>query len=219
MSLGGFVVSIPGGVVITGSNTGEARVIPTLPSILGAGTHTDTITIRACTTDLNCTSGQLSGSPPPVAVTYNINGIKAQTNSLDFSINDASTPADISKVWNLSGYPANMNFTVAAVAPWLTLPSQGAITNGSGQLAVALNQSEIDKLSDGQYGAGVILTPQAGEPINVQVILQLNRTRVISVSPYVATAGSSHEVVIRGSHLPAGRTVMFGNTSRLRYVM
>src|SRR5262245_60875952 len=68
VSLGGAVVSVPG-VVINGSNTGEAQVIPALPSVLGPGSYTDTITIRACTTDINCTSGQLSGSPRTVAVT------------------------------------------------------------------------------------------------------------------------------------------------------
>ena len=74
-----FRVTIPGGLVvpissvtITGPNSGQASVTVVAPSTLGPGTHTGTISIVACTTDINCSGPLLGGSPQTIAVTYTI---------------------------------------------------------------------------------------------------------------------------------------------------
>lgn len=72
-----FVVQVTGPAVIsvdnftvTSSTTGRATVYPEFASKLGAGTHTSTITVTACTNDPTCATGQLPGSPRTVNVTY-----------------------------------------------------------------------------------------------------------------------------------------------------
>jgi hypothetical protein len=211
VSLNGTVVSVPG-VTITGSNTGHAQVIPAMPSTLGPGSHTDTITVRACTTDINCTSGQLAGSPRTVSVTYTVNGLRVQPASLQFAINDASTNADTSRQVQVAGFPANGTWTATSNAAWLTVPSQGSLTGGTGMVTASLNQAQLDTLANDSYTATITLTPQAGDPVSIPVTLQLDRAEVSYVAPYVAAAGISREVVIRGAHLPANPTVSFGGT-------
>jgi hypothetical protein len=53
-------------------NTGQAYVAPVPAAILGAGTFTSTITVRACLNDSTCATGELSGSPQTINVTYTI---------------------------------------------------------------------------------------------------------------------------------------------------
>ncbi len=57
---------------ITG-NTGTATIYPQDPNVLDAGTFTSTITIRACLNSPTCATGQLTGSPRTVNVTYTVN--------------------------------------------------------------------------------------------------------------------------------------------------
>jgi IPT/TIG domain len=59
-------------ITITGSTSGEATVFPAMAGTLGVGTHTSTITVTACTNDPTCATGQLSGSPRTVNVTYTV---------------------------------------------------------------------------------------------------------------------------------------------------
>jgi hypothetical protein len=70
-SSGSAVASISD-VTVTSQTTGYAVVSPRAPSSLGPGTFTSTISVRACTTDPDCSSTQLHGSPSVVNVTYRI---------------------------------------------------------------------------------------------------------------------------------------------------
>ena len=60
-------------VRISGSS-GSATVRPAWPSNLGPGTYSSTITVTACVNDASCTTGQLTGSPRTIDVTYAIQG-------------------------------------------------------------------------------------------------------------------------------------------------
>jgi hypothetical protein len=64
------------GETITGTFTGPVNFIDQMvllaPSTLGAGTYTDTITVKVCT-DAQCTK-QVAGSPRSVAVNYTVTG-------------------------------------------------------------------------------------------------------------------------------------------------
>jgi hypothetical protein len=60
-------------VRVTTTNSGQATVsVAQSPARLGAGTHSATIRVIACTTDQTCASGQLAGSPQTINVTYQV---------------------------------------------------------------------------------------------------------------------------------------------------
>src|SRR5712691_3809417 len=74
-----FRVTIPGGLVasissvtVTGPSSGLAAVNVVAPSTLGPGVHTGSISIVACTTDINCSGPLLGGSPQTIGVNYTI---------------------------------------------------------------------------------------------------------------------------------------------------
>jgi len=69
---GSAVSSISNVIIDNNTQSGTANVTPTNPSILGIGTHSSTITVRACLNDPTCASGELSGSPKTISVTYTI---------------------------------------------------------------------------------------------------------------------------------------------------
>jgi hypothetical protein len=62
-------VSLP---VVISATQAQSTVTPGDPSVLGSGTHTATITVVACTTDINCSGALLPGSPQTINVTYQI---------------------------------------------------------------------------------------------------------------------------------------------------
>jgi hypothetical protein len=64
-SVSNFVVS---------GNSGQGQVMVNAPVLLGIGTFTSTMTIRACLNDATCATGELSGSPRTVNVSYTISG-------------------------------------------------------------------------------------------------------------------------------------------------
>jgi hypothetical protein len=57
---------------VTVQSNATAVIDAEYPSKLGVGTHTSTITVRACVNDSTCATGQLSGSPQTLTVTYTI---------------------------------------------------------------------------------------------------------------------------------------------------
>lgn len=59
-------------VDITSNSTGQATIVPVLPSAVGAGPHTGSLVVRACLNDASCNTGQLSGSPRTITVHYDI---------------------------------------------------------------------------------------------------------------------------------------------------
>jgi hypothetical protein len=67
----GDVVSSISTPVISGTS-GSALVTPVAPMALGAGTFSETLTVRACVDSSTCASGELAGSPRIVNVTYTI---------------------------------------------------------------------------------------------------------------------------------------------------
>ncbi len=70
--VGGTAVSTVSNFTVSGSS-GQATVSVKPPTALGTGTYTSTLTVHACVNDQTCATGELSGSPKTVAVTYTIN--------------------------------------------------------------------------------------------------------------------------------------------------
>lgn len=78
------------------NGTGTATVVPASAAELGVGTHTATITVRACINDSTCNTGELSGSPKTIHVTYTVDSpVKADTIMPNVSIAGQSGEAII----------------------------------------------------------------------------------------------------------------------------
>jgi hypothetical protein len=198
VSTGPAVASITN-IIITSTTTGQGTINPAPANILGPGVHTSTVTVYACTTDPNCSSGQLAGSPQTVNVTYTITGVAASTSSLNYSIGDSPVAGDFTRQFNVTGYP-NQNWNAASNVPWLSvLPVSGNAGNAT-QITASLVQAQIDGMFNGAYSGTVTITPTSGITVTIPVTLVISRTQVNHVSPYVAVSGVSDEVIIRGEN-------------------
>lgn len=58
--------------VVTGTTTGQATITPGSPRSLLAGSHQETLTVKACLDDPTCATGQIGGSPQTIRVDYDI---------------------------------------------------------------------------------------------------------------------------------------------------
>lgn len=90
----GSAVSTISNVVLNNANTGQASVTPVTPSALGFGTFSSTITVTACVNDPTCATGQLTGSPATVSVTYNI-GSSVETDVVAPRVVPANTSGNV----------------------------------------------------------------------------------------------------------------------------
>jgi hypothetical protein len=101
-------------------------------------------------------------------------------------------------------------------APWLTITSASGNTANSDSLRVELVPVEVAKLRNGTHTANVVVTPAAANasPVIVPVRIDLDRTHVSTVAPYVAGSNRTAIVSIRGNRFDAAAitNVMFGTT-------
>ncbi len=66
--------------LVLSGNSGQADVIPAIPSSIGAGNFTGSIAVTACLNDPSCATGQLTGSPQTISVNYDIaSGVDGNT--------------------------------------------------------------------------------------------------------------------------------------------
>src|SRR5260221_4860316 len=139
-SVGPAVGSI-GSVVITSSTTGQATVFPVSPASLGIGTFASTITVRACLNDQTCATGQLSGSPQTITVSYTVSGLSASSSTVNLSaletLGSAAAPIDLSNAAGSASWTSSIAYTGVGPSGWLTLtppsaPSLPATINFSG---------------------------------------------------------------------------------------
>jgi hypothetical protein len=66
--------------LILSGDSGQADVIPAIPSSIGAGNFSGSIAVTACLNDPSCATGQLAGSPQTIAVNYDIaSGVDGDT--------------------------------------------------------------------------------------------------------------------------------------------
>lgn len=69
---GNAVASVSNFSIDPATKSGTAYVYPASAGTLGEGTHTATITVRACLNDVTCATGELGGSPKTITVTYQV---------------------------------------------------------------------------------------------------------------------------------------------------
>ncbi len=173
VSTGPAVASITN-IFVTGTTTGQGTINPAPANTLGAGTHTSTITVYACTTDPNCTSGQLAGSPQTVTVTYTVTGVAASTASLSYSIGNSPVAGDFTRQFNVTGYP-NQNWNAASNVPWLSvLPTSGNAGTAT-QVTASLVQAQLGVMFGGTYTGTVTINPSSGLAVTIPVTLTIAR--------------------------------------------
>jgi hypothetical protein len=173
VSTGPAVASITN-IVVTGTTKGQGTINPAPASTLGVGTHTSTVTVYACTTDPNCTSGQLAGSPQTVNVTYTITGVAASVSLLDYSIGDSPFASSLAREFNVTGYP-DQNWNAAGNVPWLSVFPMNGNAGTATQVIAYLVQEQLVVMSNGTYTGTVTITPSSGLAVTIPVTLTIAR--------------------------------------------
>ncbi|MFL6550707.1 MAG: hypothetical protein ACJ8OJ_18595 [Povalibacter sp.] len=184
-------------IAVTSPTTGTARVNPITQQLLGPGTFTSTIVITACTSSVDCTSGVI-GSPQTVNVTYTVNGVRSSVDQLSFpSFGDQPLAGDLQRTFSVTGYPAQ-NWTAASSVPWLSVTPLSGNAGTATTVTASLDRTQLEALANGTYTGTITLTPTVGEVVSIPVSVNVSRVRVNYVAPYVAKAGVSDSVIIRG---------------------
>ncbi|MFC4314264.1 IPT/TIG domain-containing protein [Steroidobacter flavus] len=214
----GNAVAAISNIRITGPTSGTATVQPITQHVVGPGTFTSTLTVVACTSGPECTSGVI-GSPQTVNVTYNVTGVRSSVAQLGFGpIGDRIAATDLNRTFAVTGYPAQ-NWTAASSVPWLTVNPASGNAGAETTVTASLVQAQVEALASGAYEGTITLTPTSGAPVTIPVTLSSSRVRVNHVAPYVAQAGTSDTVIIRGENLsryPA-TAVRFGSTDAVSF--
>jgi hypothetical protein len=162
-------------IFVTGTTTGQGTINPAPANTLGAGTHTSTITVYACTTDPNCTSGQLAGSPQTVTVTYTVTGVAASIASLSYSIGNPPVASDFTRQFNVTGYPNQNNWNTSSNVPWLSVLPTSGNAGTTTQVTASLVQAQLGVMSAGTYTGTVTITPSSGLAVTLPVTLTIPR--------------------------------------------
>lgn len=191
-----------GDVRVTSETTGEATLYPANPANLGPGDHRATVTVYACTANVECTSGQISGSPQRIEVDYKVSGLVVAERELEYTVGNTIVPAELSKSISIGGYP-DANWTVTSDADWL-LPSRTAGDSATqATLTAQVDEQVLETLNNGVYRGRMTVTPTAGNPVDIEATLRVARTETRLVSPGVEVAGSANEVILRGDNFDA----------------
>jgi hypothetical protein len=169
VSVGPAVASITN-IVVTGTTTGQGTINPATAATLGPGLHTSTITVYACTTDPDCSSGQLTGSPQTVNVNYTVVGLNASPSSLNYTVGDAYEDSDLIRQFTVSGYPIQ-NWTAVGNKPWLFVSTMSGNTTNATEVIVRLVDNELDNMASGTYTGEITVTPTSGSAVTISITL------------------------------------------------
>ena len=100
--------------------------------------------------------------------------------------------------------------------PWLTLATTSGNAANGDAFRVELVPAEVAKLRNGTQTANVVVTSAAADaaPVIVPVRIDLDRTYLSTVAPYIAGSNRQAVVSIRGNRFDAAAitNVMFGTT-------
>jgi hypothetical protein len=161
--------------------------------------------------DQTCATGQVRGSPQTINVTYNVTGVASSVQNLTYDIGNAPSAPNLTRSFNVTGFPAQA-WNITENLPWLDVTpatgSAGTPTSVSANLAA----TPLDALNNGRYTGTLTLTPTTGAPVTINVTLNVARTQVNYVAPYVAHTGVAGDVIIRGDNfsLVTATGVRFG---------
>jgi IPT/TIG domain len=200
---------------ITNCSTTSCQVTVTPATNLSAGTYSATVTISGCT-NFQCATPV--GTPKSVAVTYVVSPGPQLTSPADLVFLTPAGTQPAAQTLNLQSSVTGVAWTAtvtyqAGGSGWLSIPS-----SGEGTTAISVQPSAA---ASGSYRAAINFVPTGGgSPTSTEIFLFLSSSSsaangVTFVSPYVAPAGSSAEVTIRGGGFStlSSPVVMFGTTA------
>jgi hypothetical protein len=157
---GNAVASVSNFTIDPATNSGTANVIPANASTLGEGTHTSTITVKACLNDITCATGELSGSPQTINVTYEVGSSVAEETVMPHVVKSGTSGEVVIRGYNfLTDNINNVKFNntdatsidvVSETEIHATYPSLTAgtytvqLSNASGPIAFSGNLVVID---------------------------------------------------------------------------
>jgi hypothetical protein len=201
---------------ITGTTTGVINITPFAPT--NPGTTTGTITVRGCSNP-TCDGSDVAGSPKTITVTYTVTpgpALTATPSTVAFETTAGNNPATQNVTLSLSGASANWsaaisNYTGSGTG-WLSVNPLSDALSPANPSDIVTFSVDTTGLSAGAYGATVTFT--AGTLTRtVPVTLNINALGVNFVAPYVAIAGATGNVIIRGNGFTGAATaVNFGGT-------
>lgn len=181
--------------IVGNSGSGFLRAAP--PQSLGPGRYTSTVTITACTSGPACTSG-IIGSPQAIAVTYDVNGLLLSSTSVNYTLGVSPLPSDYSRSFTVRAYPS---VVLTPSVPWLTATPGTGTGGGTLNVTAALVQNTVDALDSGMHQGVIAVNVPGQPPAEVAASLEVARPQLDQVAPYIAIAGSSGTVALRGLYL------------------
>jgi len=186
----------------------------TAPGPISIGVNTTNLAPGSYTATLVLSTAKQTIS---IDVTYSVatSSLTFSPASPSFTLDTMSLASALSQNAGVGSTGVPLIWTVASSPPWVTvLPTSGS--SGT-TVTLSLDPNQLDTLDAGTRSATITFayTPpnQASTSAPLSVSLNLQVPKVTSVSPYVATSGTSLEVILRGSGFnnPGGASVNFGS--------
>lgn len=209
-------------VVYNGAATDWAALTPTSGSTLPAtmsvgatplppGTYTATMQVT------------IPGKTLNVPITYTVAKALAPTPAaFDFNIDTTVTLADFSRSVSVGtnypvGSPKTINWSAVTNVPWLSVTPLAGNSSSQPLLTATLDQAQVDQMPNGIYWGNITLSSPDAFVSNftIPVSVFIDRSQINYVSPYVASANKSAEVIIRGRKFSqlSVQNIKFGSVS------
>lgn len=189
-----------------GGSTLPVMVEFTASAMLTPGTYEANVMVTSGTSTLKIPviyTVRYALSPTPVSL-------------MTYSLGNNAAPADYSQSLSPGAYPG-VTWAASTDVNWIQLsPDTGG---DSDTISVSLTKAETDALANGRHTAFIKLVPSIGSTHFITVTLDIARTQVNSVNPYVATSGTQADVIIRGELFDQTtiQNVIFGSNSAISY--
>jgi hypothetical protein len=178
-------------LTITG-DSGQANVIPAIPSSIGAGSFQGSITVTACLNDASCQTGQLAGSPQTISVAYDVaSGVDGGT----------VTPR-----------------VVAANAAGQVIVRGGGFTGATNVSFGSVSATSMTVVSDSEIDASYPALPAGSYPVSINSGSISDSATLVAVSPpdfsatfipYPSLAGLADPLAPVAFEYDAQRTALF----------
>ena len=132
-------------VTVISDTQGQGIIVPVLPSTLGSGTHTGTLTVRVCLNSPTCATGNLVGSPRTINLTYIVPSAVERDTVTPYVVNTGFTGRVILRG---TGFAANTTVSFGGVAAAavefassteLRVTPPASVINNANTYAVQLN--------------------------------------------------------------------------------
>ena len=183
----------------------NVSVSPTIPTALGVGKYTATVTI----------SPSAGGQAQTVNVTLFVSVnpfLTVPSNQLQLSFNapfgGAAPPAQTAVIGSTSALPLTFTASASSDQNWLSVvPGVGTTGQASGTISASVNQSVLSTLQVGTYNGTIVISPTNGDQYNLQITatLTVGASSQISAAPQAMFFSFQ---IGQGQTAPAAQTLM-----------